>query len=190
MFPFLTIFIVFLVILTYYLKKSSSAQEKVREDFLEKERRANAVRKQDISKLDYITIPFEKIPQKLHTSVEESLFALADKPMVNLTGISNTDLKLTYGTANLAILSEYDTNFADMVALLPQYTKELSDAGFTEVAKELLEFAVTCRADSRQIYQQLAEIYRQQGDESALASLREKVQELPELTRIATEKIL
>ena len=121
MFPFLTIFLVFIAILTYYLKKNDSAQAKIEEDFWNKERKANAVRKQDISKLDYITIPLEKIPQPLQTPCEEALFTLAKKPMLNLTGISNTDLKLQYGTANLTILSEYDNNFSEMVALLPEY---------------------------------------------------------------------
>ena len=59
MLPILTIFIIFLVLLTYHIKKSESAQAKVEEAFWEKERLSNAVRKQDISKLEYITIPFE-----------------------------------------------------------------------------------------------------------------------------------
>lgn len=156
MFPFLTIFIVFCLVLNFYIRKSDSSQKKVQDDFWEKERLANSVRKKDISKLDYITIPLDKIPVKLHTSTEEALFALAEKPMLNLSGITNTDLKLQYGTANLEILAEYDTNFLDFVALLPDYTAELIEAGEKESAKMLLEFAVSVNADSRKIDRQLA----------------------------------
>ena len=190
MLPILTIFIVFLVVLTFYIKKGDAAQEKVTEDFWEKERKANAVRKQDISKLDYITIPLEKIPQPLHTSTEEALFALADKPMLNLTGISNTDLKLSYGTANLTVLSEYDTNFTNMVALLPTYAEELIEAGQRDTARELLEFAISCNADSKRIYLLLATLYREDSDNFKLEWLLEASEGLPNLTKLAVQKEL
>ncbi len=190
MLPILTIFIVFLVVLTYHIKKSDSRQAQVESEFWEKERQSNAVRKQDISKLDYITIPFEKIPQKLSTSTEKAFFELANKPMLNLTGISNTDLKLQYGTANLTILSEYDENFATMVSLLPEYTAELLEAGYEDTARELLEFAVSCNADSRKIYSQLAAIYRSHEEADKLQQLAQAAEQLPELTRRAVQKDL
>ena len=190
MFPFLAIFIVFCIILTYYIRKGDSSQKKVMEDFWEKERQANAVRKKDISKLDYITIPLEKIPQKICTSTETSLFALAEKPMLNLTGISNTDLKLEYGTANLTILSEYDENFTNMVALLPTYITELLDAGQTETAQMLLEFAIDVKADSRILYQQLMTLYKDTAQDDKLQYLWVTSDTLPELTKKAIQKDL
>ena len=156
MFPILAIFIVFCLLLNFYIRKGDGSQQKVMDDFMEKERKSNAVRKKDISKLDYITIPFDKIPVKLETSTEKALFELADKPMVNLVGISNTDLKLTYGTANLEVLTQYENNFLDFVSLLPDYATELSEAGEKETALMLLEFAVSVNADSRKIDNLLA----------------------------------
>lgn len=190
MFPFLAIFITFCLVLTYYIRKSDTSQQKVNDEFWEKERRANTVRKQDISKLDYITIPFEKIPQKLDTLVEKKFFALAEKPMLNLTGISNTDLKLQYGTANINILSEYDANFIEFVSLLPEYVDELLEAGLTETAQILLEFAVNCKADSRKIYAQLANIYLSNNQTEKIQTLMEASNELPELTKKAIQKDL
>lgn len=190
MFPFLAIFITFCLVLTYYIRKSDANQQKVQEEFWEKERLANAVRKKDISKLDYITIPFEKIPQKLETSIEKKLFEFAEKPMLNLTGISNTDLKLSYGTANLAILSEYDTNFTDFVALLPEYTAELQEAGQIETAQMLLEFAISCNADSRKIYEQLASIYKEQNTLEKIDFLYKASEQLPEFTKKSVQSML
>ena len=158
MFPFLAIFIVFCLLLNFYIRKNDSSQQKVEDAFWEKERQSNAVRKKDISKLDYITIPLDKIPVKLKTSTEEELFALAQQPMLNFVGISNTDLKLQYGTANLDILTQYENNFLDFVSLLPTYVDELHAAGETETALMLLEFAVSVNADSRRIDRQLEEI--------------------------------
>ncbi len=190
MFPIFTIFIVFLIILSYYIKKSNAAQNKAHEDFWEKERKSNAVRKKDIARLDYITIPFEKIPQQLHTSTEEAFFSLAEKNMLNLTGISNTDLKLQYGAANLAFLSACDANFTEMVALLPKYAGELLEAGQENTARELLEFAVSCNADSRKIYSQLAAIYKSHNETDNLRKLIEASEQLPVLTKRTIQKEL
>ena len=183
MFPFLAIFIIFIIVLTYHIKKNDSAQAKVQDEFWEKERLANAVRKKDISKLNYITIPFEKLPVKLNTSIEKKLYELADKPMLNLTGISNTDLKLTYGTANINILSEYDTNFSDFVSFLPDYIEELLEAGYLDSAQLLLEFAIDCNADSRKIYEQLATIYKSQNQSEKFQTLYDYAEQLPDLTK-------
>lgn len=151
MFPFLAIFIIFCLLLAFYIKKNDTTQKRVHDEFWEKERQANAVRKKDISKLDYINIPLDKIPVKLESSAEKTIFSLAQKPMLNFVGISNTDLKLQYGTANLDILTEYENNFLDFVSILPEYAEELIAAGEKESALMLLEFAVSVNADSRKI---------------------------------------
>lgn len=190
MFPFLLIFIAFICILTYYSKKGTDNQKKVTAEFWEKERQSNAVRKKDISNLDYITIPLEKFPQKFKTSSENAFFSFAEKPMLNLTGISNTDLKLAYGTANLSILSEYDANFTDMVALIPQYAAELIEIGADEAAEAVLEFGISCNADSSKIYKLLAEIYHSKGEISKINVLLEKADTLPEYTKSAICKEL
>ena len=190
MFPFLAIFITFCLILTYHIRKNDADQQKIQDEFWEKERLANAVRKKDISKLDYITIPFEKLLVKLDTSTEKKLYEFANKPMLNLTGISNTDLKLAYGTANINILSEYDTNFSDFVSLLPDYVDELLEAGYADSAELLLEFAIGCNADSRKIYEQLATIYKNQNQSDKLQMLFEQAEHLPDLTKKAVLNLL
>lgn len=190
MFPFLAILIVFCLVLTYYIRKNDTAQKKVQDDFWEKERQANAVRKKDISNLNYINIPVEKIPQKICTSTETTFFSLAEKPMVNFTGISNTDLKLTYGTANLAILSEYDANFLEMVAILPKYAEELLSAGQSDTAQMLLEFGIDAGADSRIIYRLLTSIYQDNHQEDKIRHLWDASQTLPPITRQAVQNDL
>ena len=183
MFPFLAIFIIFCIVLTYYIKKGDSSQKEIMENFFEKERLSNGVRKKDISQLNYITIPFEKIPHKLDTSVEKDFFAFSEKTMLNLAGISNTELKLQYGTANLDVLSQYDTNYMDMIALLPKYVEELLAAGDTSTAQALLEFAIETRADSRIIYKQLLSIYKETQQMDKVDYLLTVSNDLPELTR-------
>ena len=190
MFPFLAIFVIFCIVLSFYIRKNDSEQQRVQDEFWEKERKSNAVRKKDISKLDYITIPLDKIPVKLETSAEETLIALSQEPMLNLTGISNTDLKLEYGTANLEALSAYDANFTEFVATLPEYTLQLQEAGYVDAAQALLEFAVSVKADSRKIYKQLADIYIENQQTDKLSWLEESAKELPLFTQNAILKDL
>lgn len=187
---FLFLFITFLALLSYYIKKNNKTQEKVINDFLEKETMANHSRKQDISKLDYIIIPWDKLPANLETPSQKAFWKLKDKKLLNLTGISNTELKLQYGVSNLDTLSEYDSNFMDMVQLLPIYAKELIEQGYVSYAKELLEFGISCNADSRQIYFLLADIYKEENQANKIAMLIEKAQTLPELTKQAVLKQL
>lgn len=190
MFPFLAIFITFCVILGYYIKKGDTSQKEIMDGFFEKERLANQVRKKDISQLNYITIPLEKIPHSLDTQVEKDFFSFAKKTMVNFNGVSNTDLKLQYGTANIHILSEYDTNYMDMIALLPDYVDELLSAGHIDTAQMLLEFAIHTKADSRKIYKQLISIYKETNQLDKIDYLLIASNDLPETTRAIIQKDL
>ena len=183
MFPFLAIFLTFCLVLGYYIKKGDASQKEVMDGFFEKERLANQVRKKDISQLNYITIPFEKIPPSINTQLEKDFFSFAEKTMVNFNGISNTDLKLQYGTANLNLLSEYDANYMDFIALLPKYAEELVSAGHTATAQMLLEFAIDTNADSRKIYAQLIAIYQETNQPEKLEYLMQASNSLPEMTK-------
>ena len=132
---------------------------------LEEERQANSTRKKSLDELEYITIPFESLPfgsndgNELLINDEEALLALKDKKVVNFTGISNTDLKLTYGAPNLPILSEYDQNYTNLVKSLDSWGNHLLENGLKTEARKVLEFAVECRTDLKSTYLPLADIY-------------------------------
>ena len=51
-----------------------------------------------------------------------------------------------------------EENFLEFVALLPEYTSELIEAGEVKTAQMLLEFAISVNADSRKIDHQLASL--------------------------------
>jgi tetratricopeptide (TPR) repeat protein len=182
--PILTIFIfVFIIILTLRLRKNSQIQEETEERFWERERQANSTRKSDISGLDYITIPSELIPGDASSPAAQQLRELSGKNILNLTGLSNTDLKLQYGVANLEILSEYDANFTELVNALAAYGKELYDSKRIPEAKALLEYAVSIHADSGVIYTTLADIYQSGGETEKIKSLVDSAGELNTLSR-------
>lgn len=168
-FPFLASLFVFLLVLGRVLKKNTRTMENEEQSFWQKERAANSVRKKPLDDLEYISIPLEQLPTDVHKEdpvVQECvdiLSTLKDCKIVNLTGITNTDLKLTYGTANITALTEYDQNYTLLVTTLQKWAGKLYDLGDMTSAETILEYAVGIRSDVTKTYLMLAEIYEKQG---------------------------
>ena len=84
------------------------------DDFWEKELAANRTKRKPLDDLNYIQIPLDTFPMSVLSDnpvileCHEILTELSTEKIVNLTGISNTDLKLQYGAPNIKILSAYD----------------------------------------------------------------------------------
>lgn len=180
---FLGLFIFFVFLLAYYRKKSTNAQRAVEEAFWNRENEANNVRRQDISGLSYITIPLEKFPMNICdneelNACEQTLTALSAKKILNLGSQTNTDLKLKYGPANLADLTEYDQNFTTLCRTLVCYAETLIRLGYETEAQPVLEFGISCGSDHSRNYKLLAELYHRQGDRDRLDSLLAQAKEL------------
>ncbi|MBR4760683.1 MAG: hypothetical protein IK078_11125 [Lachnospiraceae bacterium] len=175
----MTSLIVFIVWLTVKISESKKTREESEREYWEKERAANAVRKQSLDDLAYIEFPFAYLPtEESFTSegqnIPSSLLMLKDlagKKIVNLNGISNTDLKLKYGTTNITILSEYDTNFITLCReghLLSEY---LFDMGRVDEAQQLSEALVHSGSDVCAQFTLLRKIYETTGKEDKVSNL-------------------
>ena len=168
---FLASFLLLCAIVLYYTKRSDKADEIAKKKFWEKEHRANSTRKKSLDSLNYITIPKEILQMQPNPFTEEirdylkDLQDLATLPIVNLTGISNTDLKLAYGTANITVLTDYDSHYSTMVTKLDKLAQCLADIGETQLAKDVLEFAVSTGTDVSKSYYLLASIYKEESPE-------------------------
>lgn len=177
--PFLASLFVFLLVLGRALKKNTRTMEQERQSFWQRERAANSVRKKPLDDLDYINIPLDRLPCSMHledpvvAECVEVLRTLAECKIVNLTGITNTDLKLTYGTANITPLSEYDQNYTLLVTTLQKWADKLYSLGDTDAAKTIWEYAVSIRSDITKTYLQLAEIYASRGASTEITGLIE-----------------
>lgn len=93
--------------------------------------------------------------------------------MVNLTGFSNTDLKLEYGTANISDLTEYDQNYTVLIRTLQKWADILTEAGYVKESVALLEFAVSTGTDISRTYYMLADYYASRARYSEIDRLRE-----------------
>lgn len=182
--PFLASLILILWVLRRVLKNNARSVQEEQQSFWSRERASNSVRKKPLDNLDYIIIPFNKLPMDSHTDNEiiadciSTLTVLSERKIVNLTGITNTDLKFTYGTANITALTEYDQNYTLLVTTLQKWADTLYSLGDIENARLLLEYAISINSDVSKTYSLLASIYDQNGESPKIASLLESAQKL------------
>ncbi len=165
-FPFLATFILFIVLFNIRLRLVSRKEEQNEEKFWDRELRSNSVRKKSLDTLEYVHLPYDLLPfgtagdDENLQAIEDELTALKDLKIVNLTGISNTDLKLEYGTANITALTEYDQNYTTLVIALQKWGDALYTLGRFEDAANVLEFAVKTRTDITATYRLLIDMYK------------------------------
>lgn len=184
-FPF---FLVILGIFSILRSRSTRSFKAKQEAFWEKEQRANLTRKKDISNLDYIQIPLDtfpigQYPDPALTELEATLTHLSSRQILNLSGISNTDLKLMYGAANLPVLSDCDANFIVLARAIAAYGKRLAELGHPQEAIRVLEFGVSCKTDISTNYTLLGSLYRENGQEDKVGQLAETVRNMDMLLK-------
>ena len=171
--------IVLVVFISYNIKKQSKARSATEEAFWARERQSNSVRRKSLDNLTYVKIPLETFPTHLMNDNPdvmeciEILESLTSQKIVNLTGWSNTDLKLEYGTANLTLLSEYDQNYTVLVRTLQKWADLLIQNNYRKEAVPLMEFAVTTGSDVSRTYYALADYYTSTGQSDEIRRLRD-----------------
>lgn len=117
----LILFILFIAVITFAIKRADSAQANVTEEFWEKERKANSTLRGDTTDLCYITIP-------------EKVFPLNNDKI--------NDLKLKYGILNFKKLSEYDDNFTKFVSMLESLQADAASSGnYSHLLMYLLRYS-------------------------------------------------
>lgn len=104
---------------------------------------------------------------------ERELCMLADKRILNLTGISNTELRLSYGTANLEPLTAYDQNYTILIRMLQKWGALLVSAGRAKDAVTVLSYAVSIGSDIAGTYTLLARLYKEQDRLDKIEELKE-----------------
>lgn len=156
-------FIILLVLLQLILRKNGKKGEDNNKEFWHRESKSNTVRRKDISHLAYITIP-DTLPQ-ITTSLPELITALnqieelRSKKILNLSGKSNTDLKMEYGAPNLTELSSYDDNFTRLLRALTKAGNLMLENNMEQEGIAYLEYSVQIGSDISDNYTDLATYY-------------------------------
>lgn len=174
----LIFFILFIIWVNVKTKRGTKDGATWDAEYWSREHDANFVRKKDISQLDYITIPEDQLPFSDHAEGEEKyredqVRRVLSQKILNLSGMSNTDIKLTYGTANFPELSVYDQNYLLLIrelGLWGSYLHRHCDRQ-DDRAQQILELAISLGSDIRETYLCLAEIYLSKHQEDKVQDL-------------------
>ncbi|MCR5746404.1 MAG: hypothetical protein K6G03_01735 [Lachnospiraceae bacterium] len=146
-------------------------------EFIELERKANLTPRKDISNLPYIVVPVGSLPLDLPIDKEEVrerqeiIRSMAEKKVLNLTGKTNTELKLEYGAPNINILSAADSNYTRLVQAISYLASDYYNAGYKNEAKALLEYGISIKTDSKKNYLLLASIYNKSNESEKISGL-------------------
>lgn len=161
--------LIFAAAIAIYLRKGKKTKTDTRQDFWEREREANSTRRKSLDDLDYIRLPLEEFPMTLLDEIPKAedykqiVRTLSERPIVNFTGINNTELKLRYGAPNIDLLIEYDQNYTLLVRTLQQWAQALYDAGYVDEACHMLELSVSTGTDVSATYRLLCRIYTERN---------------------------
>jgi hypothetical protein len=183
-YPFFASFLVLCAVFYHNRKKADRSSAKIMQDYFERENEANNTRKQPLDDLEYIKIPLEMLPTDVCSNDDiikeciEDLRKLADESIVNFTGMTNTDLKLKYGPANLPFLQQCDLNYTQLVRILNTWGTKLNVLEQTDAALRVFEYAIECKADVSNIYYMTADIYKTKNETDKIRHLIECAEEL------------
>ncbi len=180
--PILTLMFIFVLFLAFRYRSTSRKMTESEDAFYRREIEANSTVRTDIdlNSLDYLTIPMDKFPSDSKGNMEMSkaldeLNALKDKRILNLTKMSNTDLKLEYGRNHLDEMQAIGENYVQLSILIVTIAEILYEAGEYNDAARILEYGIATKTDINKNYMLLADCYNMLGSTRQLTELREQV---------------
>ncbi len=176
--------------------KNQKAADSLQREYWQRERAANNTRRKPLDDLAYIKLPMDIFPMELLTDIpkvedyRQIILTLKDLPIVNFTGLTNTDLKLRYGAPNINLLTSYDQNYTLLVRTLQQWAQLLYDNGYISQACQLLEFAVSTGTDVSATYRLLCKIYQEQNTPEKIKTLYPVAESLNSAMKGTIDRIL
>ena len=183
-YPFFASFLVLCAIFYHNRKKADRSHAKIMQDYFKRENEANNTRKQPLDDLEYIKIDLSKLPTQAYDDDDlikeciKDITRLCEESIVNFTGLTNTDLKLKYGPANLPFLQQCDLNYTQLVRILNTWANRLFELNDHDSALIVSEYAISLKADISNIYYMASDIYIENGTPEKILSLIEIAEEL------------
>ncbi len=182
-FPFLTVFIIFVLLLAFRYSSLKKKTTEKYESFWGNEAKANNTPAADLSTIEYLKLPLERFPfgkweDDEMQMMESQITELAEKRILNLSGKTNTELKLEYGTANLDAMTEIGENFNTLIVLLVDYAKALMEKNDLEEAVKILEYGASIGSDISSNYMLLGDCYVSLGQAKKIPVIRTQVESM------------
>ena len=181
----LTSILLFCVILNYAIRKSNIRD---RDDSLRssgKNRHKRGTPEKTLSEIHFISFP-ENLLTEITTENSKiidnltTLRRLAKAQVINMGGLSNDEIRDTYGDQNFERLSMADQRYMNLCRVLQTLSEECFKSGLPDEAEKFLRFAIDTDTDFLPIWQALGEYYLNTNKSDSLKDLRDKAFSLPD----------
>lgn len=197
---FFILFLIFVFIFQHHLHKNMKIENEANDGFWEKEQKSLRVRRKNITEDDILHIDIQTLhfpdvslsdsDRFLYTRIKENIHRMKDLPMINLIGISNQDIRLQFGTANLPTITTYEENYTGFLKAIASYAKFMAEHNEIEEAIQAYEICVQNGSDYSHHYLALKELYTQKNEIKKIQALDSYLEKLPKSNRFIIEKKL
>lgn len=169
------LFLIFLFIFHHNLKKTERLTAMKRKDFWENEEKSMFTRKSQIEDNNYIVLDISGI---IHNNREyflelghpelfkyqELIFSLSNEQMLNLSNMSNSEIRLKYGVANFSHIEACENNYNRLIKAIYMLGKGYYDLEKYPEAISVLEAGIKINSDISDHILLLAELYAMNKD--------------------------
>ena len=144
--------------------------------------KSNHVRKKEISEEYFVRpdigrLPFMEKPDGSLARLQETVRSRASSKMIRLPKqMDNIEVKMTFGTANLEVVTQCEENYYRFIMALVSWGEQLYKEGYVKEAEEALLESVALGSDMSRSYTLLIDLYEGRGDAEKLGELREIVE--------------
>ncbi len=187
-------FTIFALLFYYNIKKTSKKDNAAKEAFWEKEQASLSVRKKEFEPSDYIkpdmnrlsmVTPFTMAPgDSMHLSqLRQRLHSLESMDMMNFSHLSNTEIRIRFGTANQSIITTNEQHLHMFLKTLYEYGMFMTRHNEKAEAIAAFELAVDLGSDYSNHYLELAKLYESEQDNGSIQKLIQKAESIPTLNR-------
>lgn len=183
-FPILLSVIMFIGVLQFAIRRARHKDDKADKLFWQRENEANNVRRKPLDDVEYVRVDMDRLPTGVLSDDEviadciKDIEDLSKEKILNLTGLTNTDLKLKYGVANLPYLSECDNRYTILIQNLQKWSEQLWEKGYQDDAVRIMEYEVSIGSDAHSVYRRLASYYSKRGRTEKIEELVKDVEAL------------
>lgn len=175
------------LIINNAIRRSNARSRKAHDEFWDRERESYRAPERSTEDLDFIRVP-ENLPIHISTDdpqikeYQETLENLTKKDIINLSGISNTDIRMSYGKNNMEELSKADQRYIVLCRSLNNLSAAYMEQEHMTEAEELLEYALSIGCDISSCWTNLGRCYLLREDRDSLQKLLSRAEALSDDT--------
>jgi len=178
------LFVIFALLFNHRLNRLTRLEREAKVAFWESERDSLSVRKKefveenylrpDISSLTFPQLDVKDYDLVLYESLKSKLLELSTKDMMNFSHLTNTEIRLQFGTANQTAIADNESAYNTYLKTLADYGKFMNEQGELNEAIIALEECIRMKSEYSRHYLFLAQLFAIIKNEEAFHQLCEK----------------